>query len=93
MPALNAANEELVAGFLGGRVSFADIPRHIETVMGRHQNHAPRSLEDLFEIDGWAQGRRSRPDWRRAGRIDRARGEPRIGWAPHRIGWASDRVS
>ena len=56
MPAcLNAANEELVAGFLGGRVSFADIPCHIETVMGRHQNHAPRSLEDLFEVDGWAR--------------------------------------
>jgi len=56
MPAcLNAANEELVAGFLGGRVGFADIPRHIETVMERHQNHAPRSLEDLFEVDGWAR--------------------------------------
>ncbi len=56
MPAcLNAANEELVAGFLGGSVSFADIPRHIETVMGRHRNHAPRSLEDLFEVDGWAR--------------------------------------
>jgi 1-deoxy-D-xylulose-5-phosphate reductoisomerase len=56
MPAcLNAANEELVAGFLGGRVSFADIPRHIETVMDRHQNHAPRNLEDLFEVDGWAR--------------------------------------
>ena len=56
MPAcLNAANEELVAGFLGGRASFADIPRHIETVMERHQNHAPRSLEDLFEVDGWAR--------------------------------------
>ena len=38
MPAcLNAANEELVAAFLGGRARFADIPRHIETVMTRHQ--------------------------------------------------------
>ncbi len=56
MPAcLNAANEELVAGFLDGRVSFVDIPRHIETVMERHQNRAPRDLEDLFEIDGWAR--------------------------------------
>ena len=30
---LNAANEELVAGFLAGRARFVDIPRHIETVM------------------------------------------------------------
>ena len=37
MPAcLNAANEELVAGFLANKVRFVDIPRHIETVMGRH---------------------------------------------------------
>ena len=56
MPAcLNAANEELVAAFLGGRARFADIPRHIETVMMRHKNCAARTLEDLYEIDGWAR--------------------------------------
>ena len=56
MPAcLNAANEELVAGFLNGRVRFVDIPRHLETVMERHHNRAPRNLEDLFEIDSWAR--------------------------------------
>lgn len=56
MPAcLNAANEELVAGFLAGRASFVDIPRHLETVMQRHHNVAARTLEDLLETDGWAR--------------------------------------
>ena len=52
---LNAANEELVASFLAGRVRFTDIPRHIETVMQRHPNHAARTIEDLLETDGWAR--------------------------------------
>jgi 1-deoxy-D-xylulose-5-phosphate reductoisomerase len=52
---LNAANEELVAAFLEGRVPFVGIPRHIETVMNRHRNFAPRTLEDLIETDGWAR--------------------------------------
>jgi 1-deoxy-D-xylulose-5-phosphate reductoisomerase len=57
MPAcLNAANEELVAGFLGGRACFTDIPRHIAAVMERHDNRPARSLEDLLEVDSWARG-------------------------------------
>ncbi|HYK64819.1 MAG TPA: 1-deoxy-D-xylulose-5-phosphate reductoisomerase [Patescibacteria group bacterium] len=52
---LNAANEELVASFLAGRVRFTDIPRHIETIMQRHPNHAARTIEDLLETDGWAR--------------------------------------
>ncbi|HVN64780.1 MAG TPA: 1-deoxy-D-xylulose-5-phosphate reductoisomerase [Candidatus Binataceae bacterium] len=56
MPAcLNAANEELVAGFLARQVAFADIPRHIEAVMSRHANAPARTLEDLLEADGWAR--------------------------------------
>jgi 1-deoxy-D-xylulose-5-phosphate reductoisomerase len=56
MPAcLNAANEELVAGFLGGHTRFIDIPRHLETIMRRHQNYEARSLEDLLEADQWAR--------------------------------------
>jgi 1-deoxy-D-xylulose-5-phosphate reductoisomerase len=56
MPAcLNAANEELVAGFLNGRVRFVDIPRHIESVMRRHSNAPARTLEDVLEVDGWAR--------------------------------------
>jgi 1-deoxy-D-xylulose-5-phosphate reductoisomerase len=52
---LNAANEELVAGFLAGRVRFTEIPRHIETVMNRHRNSPARTIEDLLETDGWAR--------------------------------------
>jgi 1-deoxy-D-xylulose-5-phosphate reductoisomerase len=56
MPAcLNAANEELVAGFLGGRACFVDIPRYIAAVMERHDNRSVRSLEDLLEVDSWAR--------------------------------------
>jgi 1-deoxy-D-xylulose-5-phosphate reductoisomerase len=52
---LNAANEELVAGFLAGRMRFVDIPRHLETVMSRHHNASARTLEDVIEVDGWAR--------------------------------------
>ncbi|HEY2663128.1 MAG TPA: 1-deoxy-D-xylulose-5-phosphate reductoisomerase [Candidatus Binataceae bacterium] len=52
---LNAANEELVAAFLDGRVPFVGIPRHIEAVMNRHRNFTPHTLEDLIETDGWAR--------------------------------------
>ena len=56
MPAcLNAANEELVAGFLAGRVRFVDIQRHLEAVMSRHPNSPARTIEDLLETDGWAR--------------------------------------
>jgi len=56
MPAcLNAANEELVAGFLEGRARFVDIPRHLESIMQRHSNPPARSLEDLLETDSWAR--------------------------------------
>jgi 1-deoxy-D-xylulose-5-phosphate reductoisomerase len=56
MPAcLNAANEELVAGFLAGKVKFVDIPRYIETVMNRHANPPAATLEDVLEADGWAR--------------------------------------
>jgi 1-deoxy-D-xylulose-5-phosphate reductoisomerase len=56
MPAcLNAANEELVAAFLAGHLRFVDIPRHLETIMERHQNVPARTLEDVLEIDGWAR--------------------------------------
>ncbi len=52
---LNAANEELVAGFLAGHTRFIDIPRHLETVMQRHRNYEARTLEDLLETDQWAR--------------------------------------
>jgi 1-deoxy-D-xylulose-5-phosphate reductoisomerase len=56
MPAcLNAANEELVAGFLAKKIRFVEIPRHIETVMGRHHGRPAQSLEDVLETDSWAR--------------------------------------
>jgi 1-deoxy-D-xylulose-5-phosphate reductoisomerase len=56
MPAcLNAANEELVAGFLAGRLAFTEIPRQIEAIMNRHAHGPARTLEDLLETDGWAR--------------------------------------
>jgi 1-deoxy-D-xylulose-5-phosphate reductoisomerase len=56
MPAcLNAANEELVAAFLGGRIGFVEIPRQLESIMLRHDNRAATTLEHLLEIDGWAR--------------------------------------
>ena len=52
---LNAANEELVAGFLAGRIRFVEIPWHIETIMSRHHNTPARTLEDVIDTDGWAR--------------------------------------
>jgi len=52
---LNAANEELVAGFLAGHTRFIDIPRHLETVMRRHRNYEAYTLEDVLEADQWAR--------------------------------------
>jgi 1-deoxy-D-xylulose-5-phosphate reductoisomerase len=52
---LNAANEELVAGFLAGHARFIDIPHHLETIMRRHRNFEARTLEDLLETDRWAR--------------------------------------
>jgi 1-deoxy-D-xylulose-5-phosphate reductoisomerase len=56
MPAcLNAANEELVAGFLSGRARFVDIPRHLESIMKRHPNPPAHTLEDVLDVDAWAR--------------------------------------
>jgi len=52
---LNAANEELVAGFLAGRIRFVDIPKHIEAIMSHHHNAPARTLEDVIGTDGWAR--------------------------------------
>jgi 1-deoxy-D-xylulose-5-phosphate reductoisomerase len=52
---LNAANEELVAGFLAGHTRFIDIPRYLETVMQDHRNYEAHTLEDLLETDQWAR--------------------------------------
>ncbi|MBD2439935.1 1-deoxy-D-xylulose-5-phosphate reductoisomerase [Nostoc sp. FACHB-110] len=58
MPAvLNAANEQAVALFLAEKIGFLDIPRCIEWVCDRHQNHncANPSLDDILAADQWAR--------------------------------------
>ncbi|AVH70346.1 1-deoxy-D-xylulose-5-phosphate reductoisomerase [Nostoc sp. 'Lobaria pulmonaria (5183) cyanobiont'] len=58
MPAvLNAANEQAVALFLDEKIQFLDIPRCIEWVCDRHQNHnrANPSLDDILTADKWAR--------------------------------------
>ncbi|GGE25221.1 1-deoxy-D-xylulose 5-phosphate reductoisomerase 2 [Marinithermofilum abyssi] len=52
---LNAANEEAVARFLAGGVSFLAIEEIIAEVLSRHTNHPDPSLEDLYEADRWAR--------------------------------------
>jgi len=52
---LNAANEELVAGFLADQLRFVDIPIYLETILQRHRNCKAQTLEDLLETDQWAR--------------------------------------
>ncbi len=58
MPAvLNAANEQAVALFLEEKIKFLDIPRCIEWVCDRHQdhNHVNPTLDDILAADIWAR--------------------------------------
>jgi len=52
---LNAANEVAVEAFLTGRISFARIPRIIETVMEYHQSHALATIEEVLYVDRWGR--------------------------------------
>ena len=58
--ALNAANEEAVRAFLGGRIRLTDIPRVIERVMDAHETRAVSSLEVVLAVDRRARARRPR---------------------------------
>jgi len=48
---LNAANEEAVAAFLKGKISFLHIENLIETSLEKHENIALPSLEQIQEVD------------------------------------------
>lgn len=48
---LNAANEEAVTAFLGGRIGFLDIARTVEQALARTSAFAPRSIDDVIDID------------------------------------------
>jgi 1-deoxy-D-xylulose-5-phosphate reductoisomerase len=49
--ALNAANEVAVAAFLAGQIGFMEIPPTVEQAMKESNFSAPRSIEDVLEID------------------------------------------
>jgi len=49
--ALNAANEEAVAAFLGGRIRLTDIALVIEKVMDAHVTREVKDLDVVLEVD------------------------------------------
>jgi 1-deoxy-D-xylulose-5-phosphate reductoisomerase len=55
----NAANEECVGAFLGGRIPFAGIVDTVAQVVSEHQDPAGRPVEltDILAADAWARGR------------------------------------
>ncbi|GKU78662.1 1-deoxy-D-xylulose-5-phosphate reductoisomerase [Paenibacillus sp. L3-i20] len=52
---LNAANEVAVARFLNGEITFLDIERVLETIVGRHEVCNINDLETIAEVDEWAR--------------------------------------
>lgn len=52
---LNAANEELVYGYLKEQIAFYDIATMIEQALEKHQNIAAPSLEEVLDADRWAR--------------------------------------
>jgi len=53
--AMNAANEEAVSAFIGGRILFSDIPRVIEEVMDEHQPRIVTDLDAVIQTDQTAR--------------------------------------
>jgi 1-deoxy-D-xylulose-5-phosphate reductoisomerase len=58
--ALNAANEEAVAAFLGGRVGFGAIPETIRDVLASEPRSQASTLQDVLESDRRARERARR---------------------------------
>lgn len=59
----NAANEECVAAFLGGELSFLGISRILETViedLANNANSIPRDVEDIIEAETRARSKARR---------------------------------
>jgi 1-deoxy-D-xylulose-5-phosphate reductoisomerase len=53
--AMNAANEEAVQAFIDERISFANIPRVIESVMDTHQTVPVKDLDAVLAADQFAR--------------------------------------
>jgi 1-deoxy-D-xylulose-5-phosphate reductoisomerase len=51
----NAANEEAVAAFLGGRLRFLGIPAVVEATLESYDDSCSWGLEALLEAEGWAR--------------------------------------
>jgi 1-deoxy-D-xylulose-5-phosphate reductoisomerase len=58
--ALNAANEEAVAAFLGGRVGFGAIPETIRDVLASEPRSQASTLQDVLDSDRRARERARR---------------------------------
>lgn len=52
---LNAANEVAVSAFLGGRITFLEMARLVESVLVQHTPGRPRNLDEVYEMDAWAR--------------------------------------
>jgi 1-deoxy-D-xylulose-5-phosphate reductoisomerase len=52
---LNAANEEAVAAFLGGRIGFLDIADMVSSTLDGYSPNASHTLDDLFSVDAAAR--------------------------------------
>jgi 1-deoxy-D-xylulose-5-phosphate reductoisomerase len=53
----NAANEEAVAAFLGGRIAFKSILGTVERVLGEHEAGNCATLDDVLAGEAWARRR------------------------------------
>lgn len=52
---LNAANEVAVESFLGGTLSFRNIPFIVESVMEKHESLNNPALSEIMAADNWAR--------------------------------------
>jgi len=52
---LNAANESAVAGFLQGRIRFADVVPACRAVLDEHNYDPSPTLQQLLGLDAWAR--------------------------------------
>lgn len=52
---LNGANEQAVAAFSSGKISFGEISRLVRFTMERHSVQPSPLLDDLLEADQWAR--------------------------------------